>query len=439
MKLYNAPFAVVIVSMVTPWVANLLVLKFVTYAPVILAVLFVMASKKFFSHMSSSLGHIIVFLLVIFHVVFSVLTGRGIGSGGTLIIYFLAFLFYYALIISEQNQIEINITRYMSFIYLGHLIALYIELIICLAGFQNILIGLGGSKKIVNSYKSYNHADFIHFIGFPDVGGLASLLLGSQSASMLSVIGFFYFVSIYKGGYEKQRNLSVFALLMVPFTSTMTSLLMMLLMMLYSVFVLRGSKIGSLKYRILTMLTFVILNGYIYKVIFFKITNIKQFDHYYASFYEPISRFMNFDVVTMIMGEGARGRKMLELYGGEGSDFGLMTLINQTGIYLMGMSLFLILYILYNVNIYVARFYKKNNFYNHWCKLAAMNAICIIGWYISLLHYSTAVEVGGRELFALHIAVCVFSLRKLKQPSNNVGVSPLHPQDAYVSLMVKHA
>ena len=45
-----------------------------------------------------------------------------------------------------------------------------------------------------------------------------------------------------------------------------------------------------------------------------------------------------------------------------------------------------------------------------------MNAISALIWFLSLIHYVPAIQVGGRELFALHIAhyYFIYNIRKLK-------------------------
>jgi hypothetical protein len=421
-NVYQIPLSVVYVSIFTPWAANLMLSKSVTFFPILL-LLVLLLSSHLIRRISLTTPHIIIFLLVIFHVTFSMITGRGIGSGGTLIIYFFSFSFYYLFKLSSEINLGEKLLKGIGFVYLIHLVGICIELFISLAGFQSFLIDIGGGKLIVNSYKNYNHADFINFLGFTDVRGLASLLLGSQSASQLSVLAFLWFIPIYYGEYKNKVYFSIIALMLIPFVSSMTSLLILSLMILYAVFFLKGSKISKMRYKVAVVLFLLIFNASFYKIIFYKLINDNQIESYYTAFIEPVYRFLSFDVITMIFGEGSRGRKLLEMYGGAGSDFGLMTLINQTGIYLAGMSIFLLLFLLYRVNQNVYRFYKKNGYYNIWCQVATVNAVCYIGWLISLGHYTTAVEVGGREIFAIHIAACLLAVNKLSLLNKNSTIN----------------
>ena len=61
---------------------------------------------------------------------------------------------------------------------------------------------------------------------------------------------------------------------------------------------------------------------------------------------------------------------------------------------------------------------KSNiNYVKKWTTFASMNAISALIWFLSLIHYVPAIQVGGRELFALHIAellISIYNIMKLK-------------------------
>jgi len=410
---YKIPFYVVGISVLTPWIANIFISKELTYLPIAVAVLFMFISKSFLKNVSVAKSDLLIFFLVIVHVLFSMATGRGVGSGGTLIIFFYSYIFFYAMKQQSLNITASDILKLTMLVYLIHMLAIFIELCVSLLGYQYLLIDLGGGKLIVNSYKSYNHADFIHFLGFENVKGLASLLLGSQSASQLVVIGAFLFAPLYFIKKYRSTKSFLFALFLIPFTSTQTSLLIIFMLLIYSIYISQCSRIGTKKMMLLIVLISVPLSIPLYNLIFYKLTNSRQFDHYVLSFMEPVFRFNSLPITDQIMGEGSRGRAFLEKYGGAGSDFGLMTLINQTGVYLMGLSFFLLAAITIKSNMLVRKFHKLYGYYSLWCTLAAVNVTCMLGWYMSLIHYTTAVEVGGREIFALHIAISAVSINKL--------------------------
>jgi len=48
-----------------------------------------------------------------------------------------------------------------------------------------------------------------------------------------------------------------------------------------------------------------------------------------------------------------------------------------------------------------------------WAVVAGVNAVCAIGWAISLYHYMPAIELGGRHLVALHLAACLVALKRM--------------------------
>jgi hypothetical protein len=402
-------------SILTPWIANIFISKGLTFLPLAATVFFVCASKSFLKNLSMTKSDLVIFFLVVTHVLFSIATGRGIGSGGTLIIFFYSYIFFYAMKKSTLNIMASDILKLTMLVYLFHLLAIFIELCVSLLGYQYLFIDLGGAKLIVNSYKSYNHADFIRFLGFENVKGLASLLLGSQSASQLTVIGAFLFAPLYFTKKTQTTKSFLFALCLIPFTSTQTSLLIFLMLLLYSIYISQCSRIGTKKMMLLIALISLPLSVPLYNMIFYKLTNIRQLDQYLLSFMEPVFRFNSLPIADKIMGEGARGRAFLEKYGGAGSDFGLMTLINQTGMYLMGLSFFLLATITIKSNLVVRKFHNLYGYYSSWCALSAVNVTCMLGWYMSLIHYTTAVEAGGREIFALHIAISAVSIHKLTE------------------------
>ena len=52
---------------------------------------------------------------------------------------------------------------------------------------------------------------------------------------------------------------------------------------------------------------------------------------------------------------------------------------------------------------------------NPWVWLATVNSLIALGWGLSLIHYTPAVELGGRELFAFHLAICLLSVKNMKR------------------------
>ena len=45
-----------------------------------------------------------------------------------------------------------------------------------------------------------------------------------------------------------------------------------------------------------------------------------------------------------------------------------------------------------------------------WLSLAIAGSISLIGWFVSMFHYTVATEPGGKHLFALIIATVVVSI-----------------------------
>ena len=62
----------------------------------------------------------------------------------------------------------------------------------------------------------------------------------------------------------------------------------------------------------------------------------------------------------------------------------------------------------------ITRMMKFSLHQNPWVWLATVNSLIALGWGLSLIHYTPAVELGGRELFAFHLSICLLAVKNMK-------------------------
>ena len=57
--------------------------------------------------------------------------------------------------------------------------------------------------------------------------------------------------------------------------------------------------------------------------------------------------------------------------------------------------------------------------YTKWVWLGTINTLIALGWLFSLIHYTPAIELGGRELFAFHLAISLHAINNIQSMVNN--------------------
>lgn len=392
--------SILALSMLTPMMANIFSAKFITYIPSLVAATFLFL--YFNKNDRLSVGMIVVLLAVFGHTLFQLISGRGIGSGGILIIYFL--VVFFTMYLKELSASQIMNTMFV--INIVFITTLYLELLVVLTGYQDVLINLFNSNE-VTKYKSYNHADFIKYIGFTGVSGLNSIFLGSQSASIISVLSMFYF--LLESEFNKRYILFVIALIMMPFVSTMTASIAFVILLLLLTYYFPNNLFYRRKLTITIVLTIVLVffSKSVFNLIMYKLDSSENIEIYLFAFINPITEFLKFDFIDKIFGVG------IYVNDSYGKDFGLLELLKQVGISLVVLSLFIVVYIVSKVRFFTK---KRRGFleYDLWMNIALINSIFLLGWLLSLVHYTMAVESGLREIFAFNIAVCLISIKKMR-------------------------
>jgi hypothetical protein len=413
---YRLPFWLTIFSSLLPIFANLLIInnQIITYITSIVAFSFAINRKSIYINKE----FILLISLVVFYLIFVLFLNKGIGSGGTLIVIGLTLTFFQIFNPGLLgNDYKINaFLKLISFIYKFHIVCLYLELIIVLLGYQYILVELFSRKLSFIGYKDYNHAHFLRYLGFDNVTGLGGLLMGSQSAGMVSVSALVLFVTMN----SSLKNWRLWALLSFAsflFNSNMTSALMLLSAVFLLIYIFKSSYNKRL-FKIVFLAGVPLLAP----LVFYKIDNPSELDTYLRAFLPPVHLFVkNFvsgNFLDLLFGYGVNGHIMLQGDADYGTDFGLLALVNQAGIFL-----FLICFItVYRMNrsAFIITNKKFKSIYsdlNPYRKLVfhfyILNIILVDIWLLSLIHYTTAVETGGREFFAIHLSLAILLRREV--------------------------
>ncbi len=417
MSFKNTPFYIVLLASVLPWVAAAANSEMWTYMPdALVVVAYVLFAARYPGRAFRMHPYFAtVLLLVVFHMAFGMLGGRGIGSAGLVSLFVLTFVFSKLLL--DQGKAEHSagaITRQISLIYIFHVVFILAELLFRLAGYTDILVAIAGHATEVTKYKTYNSATFLYYLGIEGISGMNSLLLGSQSASQLVMIAAFWFAPFYKGSSPLDNGLSrrvwfIVAVVLFPFVASMTAMVLLVIWMFFMIYVLPNSMLNRPLLWISAPLVTAIFSGALLQLFAFRITDAADVKIYMDAFMAAPLKFLELPLLDQIMGFGRNIREASIA----AADFGLGMLTFQSGLYLVGLALICFVLMIHAVCRAIRRDSTTGSPPSPWATLAGVNIVCAIGWAASLIHYTPAIELGGRHLFAMHLAICLVSLKRM--------------------------
>ena len=424
---YKVPFNITLFASILPWLAAYLDKKWVTYIPILIALLFylffetVKKNSRFLSF-NNTFKNLFIFTSI--SVVYQTVSGLGLGSGGLLILIILFFIFYKFLDNSNFKKLDLVLIDQIKILYMVHVLFIFGELIFRILGGTDIIVSLVGNTTEVMKYKMYNKAAFLRFIGFSDMTGLGGLLLGSQGAGQVALFAVFLFAPFYKLNplYNNSKShYMIFVLSIFTFLSsiTMTASILFLMMFLAMLFIIPTSKINSKKYRLGTIFFSIIFLSQLSRLLFFNIKNAYDLFVYYNSFMNSLRYYLNLNILGKLFGLGKNTNKIMtsniELpQGVTPADFGVGMLLNAVGLVLFGFFSLFVVRLFFHICRKVKDIIIVEEDYINWVWLSVINIFLALGWLLSLIHYTPAVELGGRELFAFHLSSSVFAFNKLK-------------------------
>lgn len=416
-KFYRSiPFYIVLFASVLPWAAAAADSKMLTYIPDVLAALAYALLVAQYPERGFKIHRYfaVVLLLVGGHVIFGGLSGRGIGSAGLVSLFALTFVFSKLLDQGNTAQLARDVVRQIGLVYIIHVVFILAELLFRLAGHTEVLVAIAGHATVVTKYKMYNSATFLNYLGVEDISGMNSLLLGSQSASQLVLLAAFCFAPLYRGGVLIRNGLSywiwfVLAVLLFPFVASMTAMAILAVLVFFLIYVLPNSILHRRIIWIMTPLLLIAFGGVLLPIFAFRITQAAHVDIYMNAFMDAPIKFLDLPLLDQIMGFG----RHIHESPIAAADFGLGMITYQAGLSLVGLALICLLGMIYVICVAIRRCNRNGIIKSPWPVIAGINIVCAIGWTVSLIHYTPAIELGGRHLFAMHLAVCLVALKRM--------------------------
>lgn len=195
----------------------------------------------------------------------------------------------------------------------------------------------------------------------------------------------------------------------------MTSSLIFTLIAFLLIYGLPISRLGTRFIRITAPVVLILFGAQIGGLLIYRITSRSDFEVYLEAYMPPIMVLKDMSWFERLFGLGR-----FEIRAAFG-DFGLAMLVNQIGAVLvvaMGATIIGIVYggLREAAKAVRAKYAGQNTEEREpWAWLATVNALLVIIWAASLIHYTPAIELGGRELFALHCAVTCVSTARLRE------------------------
>ena len=392
---------------ISPLIAAFFDNLFFKYFPVLVLALWfltiILVNKKI---LKIPLSFFLVLLITLIHALLQLFFGLGNGSGGIILLLLEAFIFYQ--LINLYKKIDFD--NLISFFLTLSLSYLYFEFFIRLFGFEYVFVELFGYAENVTKFKTYNSAPwYIQYLGFK---GLNSFFLGSQIASILSLLTLIYFIG--KKFFLKQNNfklniLIILSLFMYLMTLTQASNLLFTLIILFIYFFtpsfigLEKTSVKSFFFLIIAINLFFFSDIILTKIIFFKLHEPKDINIYLNLFFDPYNEYLKLNFNEMLLGIGRA-----EWTFDASSDLGFFGILFRIGLpYFFIISLFFIFCI---TKSFKQSFNKENSSYLSFHFL--INSFFIFIYWGSLIHYTSSIELGCREIFAFQIAHFFLILKK---------------------------
>ena len=358
-KTNKIPYGVSIFAVCLPWIAAFFDKKLITYLPLFFALFFylIYLLKNNFSQARISFKFLSILSVVLISASWQLINKIGIGSGGTIIIIVLSYIFYQFFTYNDQSISVKNLFRQLVKIYLIQIIFIYFELFFRLAGGTGIIVSLVGSAENVMIYKMYNKAVFLRYLGFSDMTGLGGMLLGSQSASQVALFSVILFAPFYNSNllYKINRKSFIWFVISIVaffFCITMTSSILMVIFTILLFFFIPNSKLKKIKYQTSIFIIVGVFLIPISQLIFFNINNQKDYLTYFNSFYASIEFYLKLDLIEKFFRGGryiSESMSSMMITNGSISDFGIGMLLNQSGIFLIGIAGFSLIHIFFKI------------------------------------------------------------------------------------------
>ena len=151
---FSALINVLILSLVTPLVASYFDLKLIVYLPLMFIFLLSLATLRNNKIYLMPFRFLLLIFLFFIFCIYQQLSGKGIGSGGLIIILIEIILFFQILSFYFNDNFEKKLISTLNIIFIIILFSLYLELVLLLSGFLETLGSIFDSTNVAK-YKTY--------------------------------------------------------------------------------------------------------------------------------------------------------------------------------------------------------------------------------------------------------------------------------------------
>lgn len=355
-------------------------------------------------------------------------TGRGLYffSWSHIMIYI--FIFYHCFVIGYKNNKEKDLIKQVNQIYYVLLCFLIIEALIHLSGNSKILFSTfpdRGGDSIINIYRDY-HNRFASSFNI-NLGALNSIILGNQIASQISLYAMAWFFPLYFSfpSYVKRKSRNIWFILAVLFfvvSPTMTANVLFIISLFMFLFVIPISKLNNIKSRLTFFIILITSSGILIKYLFplffgggnktFQGNEFTMLSYYIYGMIYPIDTFINltfFEKLRGIMNPGWAELGFFKILIANGALWSIIMLFSILTLIRSALRLSK------NVNLKTKSLLPTTNPLKMWIWIAQINAIICLMHLLSLIHYIVIFRLGALQLFAFHISITLFSIKKVKR------------------------
>ena len=416
---YKLPFIITILAGLLPWVTSFPILGIATWLPETIAIgIFIKIALSNRRNASINVFYICIFSVFVIQMLAQIVRGQGAGNSAVLSAIIISAFFFSLFKTASINNLDRILISQITIIYVVHICFILLESVLISSNNTGILIVLSNGTHKASTIELNGSAP-------------QSLFKQSQASSQLCVFAATWFLAMYmarfrlaiklNGGYGIVLCTAIILLVIYPTTTIGFVGLIMLVALIY----MRPFS-GTRNVRFMLSVVMISFMPSIYEWLFHKVDydlNYQVAEIYWTEVIKPWNEFLRLPLSDQLFGLGSM-EEVTKL--GVWADFGASIILLQMGLVTPLIVLALLLHSFGKIFRYAYSQYLNNVDIYPWLWLGAVNALLAAGNLLSLVHYTVSLQVGGRTLFSLHIAVMLFSLWKMTHFSRTFYVGEIH-------------
>lgn len=354
---------------------------------------------------------IIIAVVILYNIYF----GRPLLGGSGIIGLIIISIIFVCILNSDNSPEQVySLERQISILFAIHIVYILFETIFLMT------YGYDFMKLYISKYRNLTGQPIYELLGLSSPGGANGIMVGPQVASQMLALSIIWFAPIYKKAfppirYLPRKYLWILSIVLYPFCMTGTSLIMLTVLSLMILFIypksLTRMGFSYIKLSLIILLLLGVLTGGIWDLLLYRITRLEGTDLeeiYLYTFMDPVIAFIQLPMESKLFGMQDDFSLLRH------TDFGLAAMIWKGGLLLTMVGILSFIAILIRGYVILrSKIVIRHPIVYKWCILTAASAISSIGWFVSLGHYTVAVEPGGKHFFAFMIAATVVSLMRL--------------------------